>query len=459
LAELVSNPRESLSVELKGWIDPRTVEGSAKIVKTCIALRNANGGYLLIGFDDDTGQPQMEPPFGPIEQLFKQDEIQSLVAKYSSEAFEIAVHLFTVDMQQFPVIKVPPGVLSPVCARADMKNAEGLRLIEANAVYVRSLSSNNRASTCKATWKDYARLVDYCFENREADIGRFVRRHLAGISSDLVNSIITPIIRDHAGEDLHEKIYSFLDFGDKGFATIAKERNLAIVEHGAWETALFVKGETQEVFTTDTKFIALLSTNNPQYTGWPAWIDSRGFADQEARPYVFNNGWEALIVTTDRSLFEHIDFQRLEPKGRFYMRRAYEDDIRRSARAPAPFTVLDLPLRIYRVAETIAVGSAFAKGMQYPEDQSELHFAFRWTRLRNRELASWADPGRHIWPGHRAYQDAVCAYVTMPLEVAPASYFEFVHEAVFPLANVFAGFELDKKVTEDITKRLLERRM
>ena len=56
LRDLLDNPRENLGVELKRWIDPNTDEGAAKIAKGCIALRNNNGGLLIIGFKDD-GKP------------------------------------------------------------------------------------------------------------------------------------------------------------------------------------------------------------------------------------------------------------------------------------------------------------------------------------------------------------------------------------------------------------------
>ena len=59
LQRLLTDPSETLDVELKEWIDPTTSEGKAKIAKGCIALRNNNGGHLIIGFTDngipDTG--------------------------------------------------------------------------------------------------------------------------------------------------------------------------------------------------------------------------------------------------------------------------------------------------------------------------------------------------------------------------------------------------------------------
>jgi len=55
--ELIGQPRESLAVEVKDWLDPSIPGHKAKVVKALIALRNFNGGYLLIGFDNATMQP------------------------------------------------------------------------------------------------------------------------------------------------------------------------------------------------------------------------------------------------------------------------------------------------------------------------------------------------------------------------------------------------------------------
>lgn len=57
--ELVARPSEGLNVEVKTWIDPDAPDGMAKIVRAALALRNRNGGYLLIGFDDKTLQPDI----------------------------------------------------------------------------------------------------------------------------------------------------------------------------------------------------------------------------------------------------------------------------------------------------------------------------------------------------------------------------------------------------------------
>ena len=56
---LVARPGENLTVEIKRWVDPADPGGAAKIVKAAFALRNRNGGFLVIGFDDTTLQPDL----------------------------------------------------------------------------------------------------------------------------------------------------------------------------------------------------------------------------------------------------------------------------------------------------------------------------------------------------------------------------------------------------------------
>lgn len=59
---LVEQPVEALQVELKTWLDPRTDDGIAKLVKAMFAIRNRNGGFLLIGFDNGTMAPASNYP-------------------------------------------------------------------------------------------------------------------------------------------------------------------------------------------------------------------------------------------------------------------------------------------------------------------------------------------------------------------------------------------------------------
>lgn len=166
---------ESLSVELKRWIDPKCPEDRAKIVKTALALRNYGGGSLVIGFDNDSLEPDTNNVPQDVKAAFHIDVIQGLISKYASRPFEVTVEFPEREGQPYPVITVLPGVETPVAVKSDLRSGDKT-LISVNDVYTRSLRANNTPSTTKATWKDWPDILKVCFDNREADIGRFLRR-------------------------------------------------------------------------------------------------------------------------------------------------------------------------------------------------------------------------------------------------------------------------------------------
>jgi hypothetical protein len=92
-------------------------------------------------------------------------------------------------------------------------------------------------------------------------------------------------------------------------------------------------------------------------------------------------------------------------------------------------------------------------------ESTVLRFAFRWNRLQGRQLTSWVNPERYISPTRSAYQDEVISFVDVPLEVPLSAVSDYVHKATQPVFEVFDGFSLSKEVTEDLTRRLLERRL
>jgi hypothetical protein len=258
---------------------------------------------------------------------------------------------------------------------------------------------------------------------------------------------------------MEELLQKYHQESENRFQTVVKERNIQLPEHGAWEVTLLLIGQIP-LHAANREFLNLLEASNPNYTGWPVWLDSRGFTDSSARPYVFQSAWEAFIVSLGSDWNDDIDFMRLDPKGRFYLRRALEDDVSGRSRGLAPMKFLDFGLPVVRTAEAIAVGIAFAKAMGSAAEATQLAFAFRWTKLKGRRLASWANPGRFLPPMQStAYQDEVLSFVNVPLETPLSALSNFVNQAVQPLFQVFDGFVLDRNVVEDLTRRLIERKL
>ena len=161
---LIERPSEGLNTEIKGWIDPGSPDGVAKIVKATFALRNRNGGFVLIGFDDKTLQPDTNNNAPDNVRLaFHADVIQGQISKYASQSFEICVGFGSKDGREFPIIKVQDGVRSPVAVRRDLSNGSGGHLIRAGDIFFRTLGSNSTPSSAKALPGDWPDIVEICF--------------------------------------------------------------------------------------------------------------------------------------------------------------------------------------------------------------------------------------------------------------------------------------------------------
>jgi hypothetical protein len=425
-------------------------------VRAALALRNHGGGYLVIGFDNKTLGPDKNNIPSDVRALFHIDKIQGLVSRFASEPFEVGVEFPERDGQPYPVIVIPPGVKTPVAARSELHVGDR-RLISTDSVYVRSLSANNTPSTTRAIWKDWPKIVEVCFDNREADVGRFLRRHLGSLTPNVVREFVTTVSQGMESEmTTKELLQKYLQESEDRFQTMARERKVQLPEHGTWEVALLVIGQVPR-HAANHEFLNLLDASNPRYTGWPVWPASWRFTDQSARPYIFQEAWEAFI-SLGSSWSHHIDFMRLDPKGRFYLRRALREDVSDNHQAPAPMTILDFSLPITNTAEAMAVGMAFAKAMGCPAEDTLLAFAFRWMKLQGRRLTSWGHLDRDIFPEPSAYQDEVLTFVDVLLETPLSALSNFVNQAVQPLFQVFDGFVLGRNVVEDLTRRLIERK-
>lgn len=451
---LVDQPRETLDTELKSWLDLATAHGQGHLVRAALALRNHGGGQIVFGFHDETHQPEPAPPGVDVRAAFHSDVLQALVSRYASQPFEVGVEFGERNGQWHPVLFVPADVRTPVAAKSDLKEGDKF-VVKVDEVYVRTLNANRVASTSRATWKDWEDLAEICFNNREADIGRFIRRHLGALTPDHFRDLALTLGAVEA-LDAPDPVLALLDAGEQRFATVVAERGVTLPQTGFWSIACVIEGTVPEHPPT-REFLDLLAGHNPRLTGWPLWLDGSSFAPTK-RPFVYEGTWQALRVDVT-GYAPSVDFQIVDPRGRFYWRQALEDDLSSSQRAPEPRTELDFGLPIIRCAEAIAVALAFAKAMGCAPATTTLRFGSRWSGLRGRRLTAWAQPGRSLSMHRTSQQDVVTVLQRVPLETPVSAIGGVLVPMLAPLYHVFEGFELPAKVIEDLSAQLVERRL
>lgn len=475
LDALLGVPREAKALELKDWIDPTTGAGTAKIAKACIALRNNDGGRLIVGIKDD-GTRNANCPFADVRTRFDVETIQAIVSKFASHPFEIHVQFVEREGVEFPVITVEGGIRKPVVTRSEIPNE-----IQNNTVYVRTLNSSGIVSSAPATHKDWDDLIERCFRNREADIGDFLRRHLLdGLDADRISSLreglkgvcstmqegdssvtafsMEKSLLESSSKDANERrTKECLDKGAERFQELVEERGVDLTSQGTFEVALIIHGEFDELKLTDQDIRSILR-QNPNLTGWPLWLDSFGFPDEKSRPFPTRDAWEALIVGEGVFFGRYEEYWRITSQGCFYHRRGLRDDLwnRPGAEAGRTFE-FDFPM--IDVADAIAQGRAYAQDLTEDLEACHLNLMIRWKGLKNRELRSWAERGRYLHPGRRSHENSFTQFVSVRAAASDQEIVETTANVTRPLLRLFDGFELGDGIVREIVKPLLERRL
>jgi hypothetical protein len=483
LKERLRRPTETLQQELKSWVGLDSPVDRARIARALIALRNRNGGSLVFGFDNSTLTPAEQGMPADVRSFYHPDKLQKLVTDYIEPAFPITVEFGDCDGKEFPVVVVPSGVKSPAMGRQDVKNDKGDKVLRQNAVYVRSANNNVVQTTEPRSAQDWDELMRICFDNRESDVGRFLRRNLGSIldelglkpkgeppaptppPSDGPSGPIPPISPTAAlagaGPALPARSpESVIDEGAVRFAARAEflaKRPLPVKlpDHKAWrETGIVLTGPIRPLlgqYLTQAVF-----PRHPKLSGWPLWIDSRGLGGELEQPYPAENGWEALVTMSEGAFVKGmmVDFWRIDPRGEFYHRRSLEDDL--WARIPEGNrgTTFDIINAIKRVAETLATVQAFAQGMSVDPEAATLRAAFRWTNLQARKLIS-IEPGRDFFAPTAAYEDVARSSVEMPVSAASGAIASYVNQAVTPLFATF-GYQVPRFVVDELATTVLK---
>jgi hypothetical protein len=453
---LVGNPTEGLNKELKRWIDPTRPAGIEKIIKATIAIRNRNGGFLVIGFDNNTRAPDLEHEPPDAKAIFNIDLIQGIVSKYASDPFEIEIVWGEREGRQYPIVVILSGVRVPVAAKRDLFDGERL-LVRNGTVYFRSLAANGTPSTTEAKASDWLDITEICFDNREAEVGRFIRRHLSGI--DLSALLLYSGQSQPAITTICDKAYKLIEKGEARYQEVVESRKFGpeqeqLLGRGFWSIGLVIDPPRSSELPT-REFLSKIGSSNPEYTGWPIWQDTRYLSDIEGHPYVVKGAFEYLVVSTGFS--DHVDFARLDPNGEFFLHRFLPDEV--APHQVRPGEVIDPTLAILRVAEAMGVGIAFAKALGWAPDQTTLCFAFQWHNLKGRRLMNWANANTFRHVRGVAHDPTVENCVQFSLDTPLSALAQFVDEATKPLFTVFDGATMPVAAIDDLVKRLFERRL
>jgi hypothetical protein len=447
--------RESLALELKSWLNPDRDVHRAEIVRTLIALRNHGGGTLLLGVGDN-GEILEPGPELDLAQRYQGDRIQDLVSRHASERFPVDTQIVEQDGCRYVRIDVAAGIRTPVRVAQSIAKEDGSKqILTKGDVLVRTLESNGRVSTAPCGADDWERLMQTCFDNRESDIARFIRRHLGSAAPALAE-----LLKDLRGVPLPgepDAAAALLDTGAEAFSTTISRHGGAsrfepMLGWGAREAALVIE-PAPDGFQADGAFLMRLLSSAPRLTSYPPLLDAAiggpasGFEVRQGR-------WEGLLSV--RSPFDLLTFELAEPTGRFYERRLYLPDAIARANGEQPRFALGEREAITDVVEVILTGLAFASALRVADEEHSLHFAFRWSGLEGRLIDKWFVGSRASYVAAEAVSPA--CRLTISGDAPPTALASRISEAMRPMFQMFRGYMSPPQQVEETLREVIERR-
>ncbi len=304
-------------------------------------------------------------------------------------------------------------------------------------------------------------MMRLCFDNREADIGRFVRRHLSPTS---LPSIIAAFGMRQADETLRSRAVAVLDEGREYFRhAVAHATPQPGHEHAAsWgfdEIALVIEPSPGGgMMPLAPSFLnALYAAAQSNRMTIPPWHDGRAMMRSDTQPYTREGAYQ-MLLDVPTSSYGHYEFSRLDPHGRFYCRSALREETRERRFHPTDTPTLDPGQAIVRVIEAFLTGAAFARAMKADEDATTLGFVFRWSGLKGRKLYNWSGGMDYLTRVHVARGDDISTtFVEVPLSTAPGALAQYAAQVIEPLMTVF-DWQMPPNFVEHFAARTIGKR-
>jgi transcriptional regulator with XRE-family HTH domain len=442
LADLLEDPRESLDVELKGWLDIRDdKEHKATLAKAIVAQANNGGGVVIIGLEEVADGAVVEARERPSNMAgYTPDTVNAVVNRYVEPTFHCDVQIVKSPRTgaDYPIIAVPGGHTVPIRSKRGGPDGKSL---QANVYYIRRPGPQSEQPQSGREWDE---LMRRCLANaREGLLDQF-RMLMAGGP---------PVIQQQETEE--RALVRWWATSLDRWADLAEplpKDHPARLRHGRYAFAYQMFSDALEP-KSGAGLLEALRAAVVRHTGWPPfWVPTRdGIA-----PYMRDGNVECWLGPDGEDRDPgHADFWRASPDAQLFLLRGYQEDGSENERA-VPGKIFDLTLPVWRVGEVLLHAESMARQFGVPGARVEI--IAEWTGLEGRTLTSWANPDRWLVERNRSREATCFTSLAVQADQISDALPELVDRMVRPLFELFDFFELPPGLVADELARMRARR-
>jgi hypothetical protein len=432
LLELLRNPAEDLSFEIKEWLDLTQNAHKAKLAQAMIALTNHGGGAVLIGYAEEANGPFVPAePRPPNLSGYTSDVVNEISRAYLSPPVHCEVrHLaHPVSGLLFPVINVPGNHSIPIMARRG--GPQGQSSLQAGRVYIRRVGPTSEEPQSPEEWRA---LLDRCVRMGRDELVDRIRLIVAG----------APIASPAQTSD--DQLDRWIEVSDARRRVLLKDlpkSHPARFPLGFYRFAYQLGGEFDRPSLTQLR--DALATSEVQYSGWAHW---RLVSRDPIRPAPVDDTIECFFAYdpgSEKSAPDLLDYWRVSTVGQAYTVRGLNEDSHPDQGPPGKGLDITIPTR--RLADAITHASNLARqlGMQ----TGNIDFDLLWSGLAGRRLVSIWNPHRRLYNSYCTQQPEYRRRFSVSVEDVIERLPEIVDAAIRPMYEAFDFFQLPAGLTAE----------
>lgn len=395
LVDLLENPRETLDIELKGWLAlANNNNHKALLAKAIIALANHGGGVVIIGFEETPDG--VVPAGGRPDDLamYTPDIINSIVTRYAEPSFHCDVQIVTspADNLDYSIVVIPGGHHFPVRSKREAPNGNSINL---NMYYIRRPGPKSEPPQSGQEWD---KLLRRCISNNRDELLDSFRLLMEGGLPGVPAA-------EAEGEQVLRSFNSSMQRWQELIATLQAPHG-AQMQHGHYAIG-YKLFDDELVSRNGAALLDTLKAGEIRLTGWPPFLIP---GRKDIDPYIQDGNVELWLGRDEHDHGPgHSDFWQVSPNAQFFLLRGYQEDDKGNDRAQ-PGQVFDITLPTWRVGEVLLHAASMARQFEVPD--ARIIFNVEWTGLSGRSLTSWANPHRLFFGDYTARQDVFRVSIT-----------------------------------------------
>jgi len=439
IADVLREPRETLNVEIKSWLDiVQDNAHRAKLAKAIIALANRGGGLVLIGLTE-TANGVVAAENRPANLAgYSVDHVNAVVNRYIEPPFHCDVKLSKspIDDLEYPIVVVPGGHQFPVRSARSGPNNEGLR---ENVYYIRRPGPQSDGPQSAQEWDQ---LIRRCITNARDDLLDRFRILMAGGPPAVA-----------APEAASDRVWRWYDTSEARWQDIANtfpEGASARLPRGHYAVGYqLLHDDLRPV--AGPALLDRLQAGVVRYPGWPPfWVPHA----QDIAPYPYEGKIECTLAHGGEADPGHADFWRAAPEGQFFLLRGFQEDARGEGQEPG--TTLELTTPVWRMGEILLHTASMARQFEVPD--AKVVFCARWKGLAGRTLVSHANHHWYDLENYSTRQDVYQTEITVQADQIADALPEIVDQLLRPFYALFNFFDPPAAFVANELARMRDRR-